>query len=189
MFAVLSVVLLKFYKVLRIFYTKTLCKIPAQYKIFFLLALSLFAGIVSFSFVSTGHDFASELFVRSAPTYLLVAVVLVRSILTFSANINSVSGGTFVPLVAIAVALGSLVFSFCSSFLGGEYYSLVLMLSVSACIASVMKMPLVSVAFTAETFLCPQYLPFIIIASGISYLAPALLKAGSINEIIIESKK
>lgn len=188
-FAVFSIAFLKFYKLLRGLFVNSLCKVPLQLKIFLSLALCLFAGLISFSFISTGHDFACGLFVAAAPITLLLAAVLVRSVLTLSANANGICGGTFIPLLAIATALGSIIFALCSSFLGGEYYSLVLMLSLAACVSSMMKMPLVSVAFAFETFLCPQYLPFIIVASGVSYLASALLKVESINEIIIESKK
>ena len=187
-FAVFSVGFLKFYKLLQAFFTKTLFKIPAQYKIFGVLTICFLMGLVSFSFISTGHEFASELFAAAAPIGLLLAVIVIRSILTFSANINSISGGTFIPLLAIGVALGSLVFLACSSFLGAEHYPLVLMLSLSACISSMMKAPLVSVAFALETFLCPQYLPFIIVASGVSYLLPAILKVNSLTEQAVENK-
>ena len=188
-FAAFSVGFLRFYKLLRAFFTKTLCKIPAKYKIFFVLALTLLAGLVSFSFVSTGHEFASELFISAAPIGFILAAIIIRTILTFSANANSISGGTFIPLLSIGAALGTLIFTACSAFLGAEYYPLVIMLSVCACVSSMMKMPLVSVAFALETFFCPQYLPFIIVASGVSYLLPALLKTHSINEIVIESRK
>ena len=188
-FALFSVGFLKSYKLFRGFFIETLCKIPTQYKIFSVLAVSLFAGLASFSFISTGNEIASQLFVETAPIGFLLSVIVIRSILTFSANINSLSGGIFIPLIAVGVTFGTLVFLMCSSFLSPEYYPLVLMLSVSSCVASMMKMPLVSVALVLETFLCPQYLSFIIIASGISYLLPALLKVHSINEIIMESKK
>ena len=188
-FSVFSVVFLKFYKLLRTFFTRTLSKIAMQYKVFFVLAATLFAGLVSFSFVSTGHEFASELFTAAAPIGFVISVIAIRSILTFSANSNAISGGTFIPLLAVGAALGSLIFLVCSSFLGAEYYSLVLVLSICACVSSMMKMPLVSVVFALETFFCPQYLLFIIIAAGVSYLLPALLKVHSINEIVIESKK
>lgn len=188
-FAVFSAGFLKFYNLLRCFFTKTLAKIPSQYKIFCVLALCFFAGLISFSFISTGHEFASELFVTIAPIGLVLAAIVVRTILTLSANANSLSGGTFIPLLSIGTALGTLVFILCSSFISAEYYPLVLILSLSAAISSMMKMPLVSIAFALETFLCPQYLPFIIIASGISYLLPAILKIHSLTEQVIESKK
>ncbi len=188
-FAVFSVGFLKLYELLRAFFTKTLFKIPAQYKIFGVLTVCFLLGLVSFSFISTGHEFASELFVTIAPLGLVLATIVIRSVLTLSANINSLSGGTFIPLLSIGAALGSFIFIGCSSFLGAEYYPLVLMLSVSACIASMMKAPFIAVAFALETFLCPQYLPFIIVASGVSYLLPALLKIRSLTEEAVESKK
>lgn len=188
-FSAFSIGFFKLYKLLRAFFTKALFKIPAQYKIFGVLTVCFLLGLASFSFISTGHEFASELFVAVAPLGLVLAAIVIRSVLTLSANINSLSGGTFIPILSIGAALGSLIFIGCSSFLGAEYYSLVLMLSVVACVSSMMKMPLVSVAFALETFFCPQYLPFIIVASGVSYLLPALLKTHSINEIVIESRK
>lgn len=187
-FGIFSVLLLKFYGLLRTFYNKTLGKVSLQYKIFAVLVLSLAAGLFSESFISTGHGLSVELLYVAKPLGFLVAALLVRTFLTLSANANGISGGTFVPLISIGITL-SAILAVSIAAAGAEYYSLILMLGTTACIAGMMKMPLVSVLFAIETFACPQYILFIVVSAAISYALPEILKVKSISEAVLEEKE
>lgn len=188
-FGLFSVLFLRCYN----FLSRILKKIPnkkyRQYKIFAVFALSVLLGIVSESFVSTGHHFAEELFVKSPGVLMLVLILIVRTILTLSANISGITGGLFLPIMAIGAALASITGNVLISLgLGTDYYSLIISLGVGACIASMMKMPLTAIMFSLEVLSCTENVLPVIIVVAVSYIFTEVFNAKSINEIVIEKR-
>jgi H+/Cl- antiporter ClcA len=186
-FSVMAIGFLKLYKLLWKLYNNAFKKVKTQYKIFFVLALSFAAGIISGDFISTGHSLSLELFSSGKALTMLLVILLVRSFLTLSANVNGLCGGTFVPIIAIGAVVAAGLGAGAAAIFGAEYYQLVMLLSITACIAGMMKMPMVSVFFAIE-ILCPiEYIPCVVIAAAAAYLPVELLKVKSINQKVIES--
>ncbi len=187
-FSVFSVLFLKLYKFLSFLYNKALGRLPLQLKIFVVLAAVFALGLYSFSFISSGHGLSASLLSKSAPILVLALLLAARSGLTLSSNINGISGGTFIPIIAVGAVLAAILGKAASAALGAQFYPLVLALGIVSCIAGMMKMPLVSVLFGLEVFFSIEHTLYVVIAAAAAYALPALLKVNSINEEVLEKK-
>ena len=185
-----AVAFLKLYVCVRYFYRKTLIKLPHQYKIFLIYLATFVFGLLSVSFISTGHDLIVELFEGSIAVYMLFLVLIVRSVLTLSANSNSLTGGLFVPILALGALVSSLIGKGLQGILGfeQEYYVIVLILGITACISSMMKMPLTAIFFAVEALSCYDNILYVIIVSAVSFIITEVLGVKSINDTVLDSR-
>jgi H+/Cl- antiporter ClcA len=147
-----AVAFLYYYKAINYLFNKKLKKIPHIYKIFAVFAVTLILGICSASFVSTGHELIMHLFNGKTPIYMLILVLIVRSTLTLCANTNKITGGMFIPILALGTVLSSLLGEVIEKIFGLEhqYYTVILVLGIVACISAIMKMPLTAIVFAVE---------------------------------------
>lgn len=185
-----AVLFLQFYRVVNSFYNKTLKQIPHVYRIFLILTLTLSLGLVSYSFVSTGHHLIEVLFEGRVAIYMLILILLVRSILTLSANTLSLTGGIFLPILALGATLASILGKTLQVFLGlgEEYYTVILVLGIVACISGMMKTPLTAIVFAVEALSCYENILFVIIAAIVAYIIPEVLSVESINDRVLEHR-
>jgi len=185
-----AVLFLKYYKTVYTFFDKTLKRIPHAYKLFTVLVLTFVLGLVSTSFVSTGHELILELFEGNTAIYMLILILIVRSTLTLSANSNKLTGGIFIPLLALGAVLSSILGESIEFIFGleHEYYTVILILGIAACISSMMKMPLTAIVFSIEALGCYENILYVIIVSGISYIVTEIFGAKSINDSVVDSR-
>ncbi len=166
-----------------------LAKVPDTYKIFAILMLTLTAGLISFSYVSTGHELVLTLFSGQVLLPLLITALLVRTLLTTGANVANLTGGIFLPLLAIGATLAGLLAKsaeLCG--LDAGYYPTILVLGITACIAGMMKMPLTAIAFAVEALSGHTVILPILVATGISYGVVELFGAVSINDRVLDHR-
>lgn len=184
-----SVLFLRYYRVLHSLLNRILRKCHKSILIFTIFALTLFAGLFSFSFISTGHELILELF-HNLPLLTLIILLLVRTTLTLSANASGITGGVFIPILT----LGALVSVIISSVLkitldlSDEYCLLVLLFGITACIASSMKMPLTAIVFAVEVLSCQGNLLSVIAVSTTAFAITELFGVHSINDYVLERK-
>ncbi len=185
-----AVCFLRYYKAVYAFFGKTLKKINSSYKIFAILTVTFVLGLCSFSFVSTGHELILGLFEGKTAIYMLALILLVRSTLTLSANSNRITGGIFVPLLALGAVLASLLGESMEAIFGLEhsYYTVILILGITACISSMMKMPLTAIVFAIEALGCYENILYVIIVSAISYIITEIFGVKSINDSVVDSR-
>ncbi len=183
-----AVLFLKMYRLIRIFFTKVLAKVPHQYKIFAIFVVTLCLGLVSLSFVSTGHHLIEELFEGKIAIYMLVLILLVRSVLTLSASANSVTGGMFVPILALGALISSILGKIMQSLFDfpNEYYVIILILGITACISSMMKTPLTAIFFAVEALSCYENILYVIIVSAVAFIITEVLGVKSINDTVVD---
>lgn len=185
---VFAVFFLKYYKMLSEFFTEKLKKIPAIYKIFAIFALTLVFGLCSHSFISTGHELILSLFEDNIAIFMLLVILLVRTTLTLGANANGITGGMFVPLLAIGAVLSCFLAKIMVNCgLSQEYFSCILMLGIAACVAGIMKMPLTAIIFSVEALSCYNNIFNVIIATAIAFAVTEIFDAKSINDIVLEN--
>ncbi|MBR6552786.1 MAG: chloride channel protein, partial [Clostridia bacterium] len=184
-----AVVFLKYYYVINNFCNERLKRVPHSVKIFIVYALTLVLGIVSFSFISTGHEIFSFLLEDNVAIFWLVILLLVRVTLTLLANTNKLTGGVFVPILAIGALLASIVGKSLESVFGlsSSYYTAILVLGIAASVASMMKMPLTAIVFALEVFGCVDNLIFIIVAVAISCIITEIFGVKGMNDNILEN--
>ncbi len=160
------------------------CK--GQVKIFTVFAVTLLAGIFSSEWISTGHHLIDELFSHSPALPVLIGILLIRWILTLSANISGITGGIFLPMLAIGGTAGAVL----GKFLGGEESAAIFVVfGIVGCVAGMMKMPLTAILFGVEALgLSHNLLPLILICI-LSYAIPEALGEESIGECVLERRR
>ncbi len=185
-----SAVFLRYYKTVNTFFNKTLKNIPLSFRIFGVLILTLLAGLLSYDFVSTGHHLVLSLFTENKGILMLLIILLVRSTLTLSANTNGITGGMFLPLMSLGAVLASVLGNAGQAVLGlgSEYYNIIVLLGITACISGMMKMPITAVVFALEALYCYENILYVITVSATSYIITEIFSAKSINDDVLENK-
>lgn len=160
---------------------------PQQIKIFAVFAATLVAGIFSGELISTGHHLIGDLFVHTPSLLFLVGILLIRSVLTLSANISGVTGGVFLPLLAIGSTAGVILGKVLG--VGEELAPLFVVFGIAGCIAGMMKMPLTAILFGVEALGLSQNLLPLILVCVFAYAIPEALGEESVGECVLERRK
>ncbi len=185
-----SVLLLRFYHVIHRFFNCVLIKVPHQYKIFGVMAITVALGLVSFSFISTGHDLIDLLFDEKIALHMLLLIFISRATLTLSANSTGITGGLFLPILSLGALLSSMIGKGVEAAfgLGHDYYVMILVLGIVACISGMMKTPLTAIVFAVEALSCYKNIFFVIAAAAISYMIVEVFGAQSINDSVLDTR-
>ncbi len=185
---ILAVIVLKYYKLLSKLINKKLSFVSPKYKIFVIFVLTLFAGFFSFSFVSTGHHLIDELLLNSPSIIMLLAILLVRTTLTFSANSCGITGGLFLPIMALGATVSALAGELLLMLgVNSEFYTFIVVLGIAACISGMMKTPFTAMVFAIEVLSCSGYVLPVIVASGVAYVITEMFSVKSITDIALEN--
>ena len=185
-----SVLFLHYYRVLDKLHDKVLAKVPYSVKIFAIFTLTIGMGLASFSFVSTGHDLIIELTQNTKALWFLLIILLVRTTLTLGANASGITGGTFIPVLAIGALVASVIGKLLISCgLDSNLYTTIVVLGITACIAGTMKMPLTAIVFSLEALSCHNNIVPVIIVSFVAFLITEMFGVKSINDIVIELRE
>lgn len=187
---VFAVLFLYYYRAIYSLFNKKLKKIPHTYKIFLTIALTIIFGVISLNYISTGHHLIDELLVENKiAIYSLIIILLIRSTLTLFASSNSITGGLFLPLMALGAVLSS-VLAKILIYLGldSRYYTIILVLGITACISSMMKTPITAIIFAVEALSCYDNIIYVVIVSAVAYIITEVFRVESINETVIERR-
>ena len=181
---------LQLYRLINYLINKKTKKIPHQYKIFAVLIVTLGLGLISYSFISTGHELILGLFEDSIAIYLVALILIARSILTLCASSTSITGGLFIPILALGALISSLLGNgICELFgLGQEYYVLILVLGITACISSMMKTPLTAIVFAIEALSCYENILYVVVVSAVAFVITEVFGAKSINDSVLDTR-
>ena len=183
-----AVLFLRYYQLIFKFFNKTLSRIRHGWCIFIVFALTFTAGLFSYSFISTGHELILHLLGGETTILMLLLLLIVRSTLTLCANSNRITGGIFLPLMAVG-ALVSAILAKLFGFIGldSSYCTVILVFGIIACIAGMMKMPLTAIVFAVEALSCYGNVIYVIITAGVAYLITEIFGAESINDRVLEN--
>lgn len=183
-----AVLFLSYYRLIFSFFNKTLKRIPHGWKIFIVFSLTFAAGLCSFSFISTGHELILHLLSEKTAIHMLLLLLIVRSTLTLCANSNRVTGGIFLPLMAVGAIVSAIFARILGRFgLDESYQTVILVFGIVACIAGMMKMPLTAIVFAVEALSCYDNVIFVIAAAGVAYIITEIFGAESINDRVLEN--
>ena len=187
-FGLFAVAFLSCYRYITDLLNHKLGKVADVYKIYAVMLLTVGLGLVSFSYISTGHELVLALFDGEA-VWMLLLLLLVRTVLTMGANGTNITGGIFLPILAIGATLSAL-FGKCIIALGVDaaLYPTILVLGITACIAGMMKMPLTAVAFAVEALSGHQIMLPILLVTAVSYGVAEWFGAVSINDRVLDNR-
>ncbi len=181
---------LKYYRLLRKLIKRARSKVSDVILIFGVFVVTVLLGLCSSDFVSTGHDLILSLFAGGRVIYVLVLVLLVRATVTLFANCTNITGGLFIPILTLGALVSAVLGRGMVLFLGldGSYFVMILVLGMTACIASMMKMPLTAIVFAVEALSCYENIIYVVIVSVVSYIMTELFGVKSINDSVIEHR-
>ncbi len=184
-----AVAFLSFYRAVSHLLNHKLEKVADRYKIFAILLLTLGMGLLSYSYISTGHELILSLF-DGETVLMLLALLLVRTTLTVGANVTNLTGGIFLPLLAIGTLLSTLFAEGATAAFGldASYYPVILVLGITACIAGMMKMPLTAVAFAIEALSAYELILPVLLVTAVAYGVTELFDTISINDRVLDSR-
>ena len=185
-----SVAFLYYYRATNYLFNKKLKKVPHSVKLLFVFTVTLLLGLVSPHFISTGHDLILTLFDGKIAVYMLLLILLVRATLTLSANTNKLTGGMFVPFLALGAVLSGAVGEAIEIVFGlpHEYYTVILIFGITACIASMMKTPITAIVFAIEALGCHNNILYVIIVCAVSFVICEMFGAKSVNDAVVEDR-
>lgn len=185
-----AVLFLKYYRLIFAFFNHTLKKIPHYMRIFMVLAATVVLGLTCHDSISTGHHLILELFESQPAVPLLLLLLVLRATLTLCANSNRITGGIFLPILAVGALAASLLGSLMEMLFGlGEIYgSIILVLGIVSCIAGMMKMPITAIIFALEALSCYDNVLYVIVAAGVSYMITEIFAVESINDRVLDNR-
>lgn len=183
-----AVIFLKYYRLITKFVNVKLKKVPHHIKLFAVYTLTLIFGLFSFNFISTGHETFFFLIEEKVAFYVLVILLIVRMTLMLFANASKMTGGVFVPIMALGAIVASLMGRGIESIFGlSGFYTAILALGISACISAMMKMPLTAVVFSMEALGCADNILHVVIVVAVSFIITEIFGAKGINDSIVEN--
>ena len=182
-----AVLFLKYYHVISKLLNVKLKKVPHFVKTLSVYVLTFVLGLVSFSFISTGHEIFPLLLEKNIAIYGLLILLFVRMTLTLFANTTKLTGGVFVPIIALGAIMSAVISKSMQSLFGlsESYYTAILMLGISACVSSMMKMPLTAIVFSIEAFRSVDNILYVIIVVAVSFIITEIFGAKGINDSIL----
>lgn len=184
-----SVAFLKYYTLLQEFWSKKLRKIPALCKILIVFALTFAFGMLSYSNISTGHELMVHLFREGGIWYLLLLCLAVRSTLMILASSSGITGGLFLPLMSLGALVAALLAVALHALgLSTEYYSIIMILGITACLAGMMKMPVTAMVFALEALFASSNVLPVIISALLSYVVTELFEVHSITDSVLHNR-
>ena len=185
-----SVLFLRHYRSINRFLNQKLKTVKRRYKIFAIYALTVALGLVSFSFVSTGHDLIVELLKSRTAIYMLFLIFVVRCTMSLAANSTGITGGMHLPVLAIGATLASIVGEILQALIGfsDEYYMIILVLGIAASFSGMLKMPITAIMFSVVVLGCHANILYVIVATAFAYIITEIFRVKSINESILDTK-
>lgn len=186
-----AVIFLKYYRVIRALFKSVLGKISPCIKIFIIFVIVFGVGLISGDFISTGHSLIHQIILESPEALMLLIILLVRSTLTLSANTNGITGGMFLPLLAIGAVVSALTGKLLIDVFGlsSEFYSVILTLGITACISGVMKMPITAILFAVEALGGGNNILYVVVVSVVAFIITEIFKEKSITDMVVEHRQ
>lgn len=184
---IFAVLFLKYYRVMRRFTNRITKKISSAYLIFFVFVLTVLLGLCSHSFISTGHELILSIFDGGTAIYLLILILIVRATVTLLANTSNITGGLFLPILALGTLFSAIIGRVVMLLgLDESYAVMILVLGITACISSMMKMPLTAIVFAVEALSCYENVIYVIVVAVVAYVITEFFGVKSINDKVIE---
>lgn len=169
---------------------KKMKTVPLVCKVTVIFLLAAVVGYFSPRSIGSGHDLVEMLTEGQGVGVSLLAVLLFRALLLLAANNADVTGGLFVPTLAFGAVTGSLSGSalIAVGLLPEEYYSLTVVVGITAFLSASSRTPLMAVAFAAEALGgLPNLLP-IAIGGTAAFLCIETIGIPDFTHTVVEAK-
>ena len=185
-----AILLTKVYHIIRKIKLKLVTRVPFTVKITLIFSVVAALGFLSSNLIGTGHALIEDILGGRTVWYVILIAFVIRALLMVIANNSGVSGGLFVPTLALGAMIASLVAEglVALKLIGTEYYALLVVIGISAFLSASSRIPLTALTFAAET-LCVvgNLLP---VAAGVvvAYIVVEMIGIESFTDTVIEAK-
>ncbi len=185
-----AVAFTKLYLFIGDFLSRTLKRIPFSVKVISVFALVSLLGFLSDGFIGSGHDIIHTVMDGYGIWYMLLIFLCVRSLMLMLANRVGVSGGIFLPSLAVGALIGALIskLAVLLGVLPREYFAIAVIIGMSAFLAASARTPITAVCFAFEA-LCGIHNSLHIVAGvTLAYLVIELCDVTSLHDAVINKK-
>ena len=178
------------YHILRKFAEKRLVRVPFSVKIMLIFLAVALVGFAGAEFVGSGHSLIEMILERHTVWYVMLIALLVRSMIMILANNSGVSGGLFVPTLALGAIIASLISDglIALGIIGAEYYQVLVIIGIASFLSASSRIPLTALTFAAEALCVASNLLPVAAGVVVAYLVVEILGVPSFTDTVIESK-
>lgn len=148
-------------------------KIPVCLKFLFLFIVTAILGFFSSDFIGTGYSLINEIFTKIQNIwYMMLLALVVRAVLAAFSNKAGITGGLFIPTLALGAIFGYL-FSEVFILLGvlpEKYAMIIILISVCSFLAAATKIPFTASVFALEIFGVGYNIVYVCVAIAFAFL-------------------
>ena len=182
--------LTKFYRLVKRSSEKSADKIHFVTKIVIIFATVGLLGFISADFVGSGHSLIEKILHRHTLWYIILIAFLFRALVMLVANNLGVTGGLFVPTLALGAMIASLISDalIALGLVSEEYYAIFVVIGIASFLSSSSRIPLTALTFAAEALCVVSNMLPAAVGVVISYLVVEILGVPSFADTVIESK-
>ena len=169
---------------------KKLTKLPFAVKVVTVFVATAVAGFFAAECTGSGDRIIETLFEGDAAWKLIIVCFCIRAILLIIANNAGITGGLFVPTLCFGAIIGACIGKLLAvySLIPEEYYTVAVVLGISAFLTASSKTPLMAVAFSFEALRAIGNTIPICLAVAIANITVETVRAHDFTEIVIEGK-
>ena len=167
-----------------LFETKT-SKIHIFYKILSVFIISFILAIFLPDSIYGGHSLIEGLIENKYELYLLIIILLIKFLLVSYTSFSGVTGGLFIPMLAIGSLLGAIL---AKIFNINEYSTIFISASMVAFMGASVGCPLSAIVFACETLNGLENIFPILICVFVSFATFKMFGTNHVYDIVLEGK-
>ena len=164
--------------------------VPLPVKILPVFAITAIIGFASAHMIGTGHSLIEFILEGHGVWYLLLLYLAVRTLLLIVANNTGITGGLFIPSLAVGAMIGALVAKalIALQLLPEAHFVLTVAVGMAAFLSASSRTPLSAIAFAAEALGCILNLLPVVVGVTMAYLVIETSRSVSFTEAVVENK-
>lgn len=185
-----AIIFTRFYRWVGAVLSGRLARVPLAVRTSVIFALVALCGYFVISATGSGHDLVHAAMESHMTWRVMAAALIFRAVILVVANNSGVTGGLFLPTLAIGALIGSLCAKcfMSAGLLGEEHYALTVALGMVAYMSAASRTPIMAIAFGAEALLSASSLLPTVIAAVTAFLVIELSGEASFSDTVIEKK-
>lgn len=183
--------LTKFYRLVKRSTDKSAEKLTYVAKITVIFASVGMLGFISADFVGSGHSLIEHILHGHTVWYMILIAFVVRALVMLIANNDGVSGGMFVPTLALGAMIASLISDglIAIGVIGKEYYAILIVIGIAAFLSASSRIPLTALTFATEALCVVSNMLPAAVGVVVAYIVVEMLGVPSFTDTVIESKE
>lgn len=179
----------KVFKIINKYWIEKFNKCPLYVKFIIAFLISGIIGIIIPYSIGGGMQLINLAVERKVVLYLLIILLLLKTILALFLNNTGVTGGMFIPTLCQGALLGAIIAEiFIKLGFSEEYYLIIVMISMVSYLASIQRVPITAIIFSMELFGSVNNILFVMLGVFLSFMIIEMFNNRSLNDISLEQR-